>query len=105
MKTKRARKTEFWHKHVIRCQTGKLGRSEYCRKQGLNPSQFTYWTRKMSAKPIPAAFVEIGQDKVVPTTPMTVQIVLPGGAAIRLTSEFDTETLKKIIQAVREAIC
>jgi hypothetical protein len=106
MKTRRSRKTEFWQKHVARWQAGRLRQAEYCRKHGLTQSQFAYWTRKVGVlKPSSTTFVEIGQDKVQPTGPMTIQIALPGGVAIKLTSEFDTETLKKVIQAVREVLC
>ncbi len=105
MKTTRAVKARYWQRHVARWQTSHLSRTKYCRKHGLKPYQFTYWTHKEASKSTPASFIEIDQDKVRQAGPITIQITMPGGVVVRLTSECDTETLKSVFRAVREVLC
>lgn len=107
MKIKR-RKTHtatFWQKHVREWRQGGLKQAAYCRKQGFRQSQFGYWVRKTDSPAVqPEQFVEVNRKAVSPFPAFTIELEIPGGIRLRL-DKADPETLKSVLQAVREVLC
>ena len=105
IKHRKTRPAAFWQKHVREWRQSGLKQTAYCREQGFRQSQFGYWIRKSGNQTVqPEQFVEVSRESSLPVRGFTFELEIPGGIRLRL-DKADPETLKSVLQAVREAVC
>lgn len=103
---------------IERQRAGGLSVQAFCRREGLATSTFFNWVRRFraeegSANATPGqhdapAFVELTAETASrPTTPALpadesppLEVVLPGGLAVRVRERFDPGTLRALIEAL-----
>ena len=109
--TERAR---YWSGMVAAWSRSGLSQAEFCRRQGINGGTFVWWKRQLQQVPGDVAnvpkrrgrppkaastrFVEVRLPGM-PLSP-TYEVVLARGRSIRVPSQFDPETLSRLIAAV-----
>lgn len=120
--TDRAR---YW-RALVREQAGSgLTQAVFCRQRQVNAGTFAWWKRRLradavagaadsaeagrtrsvrsrrrTARPKPLRFMEV---EWVGTEPKRYEIVLSGGRVLRVPTEFDSECVMRLIQAVESA--
>ena len=105
IKRRKTHPTAFWHDHVREWQQSGQKQAAYCWEHGFQQSQFGYWVRKTGSPAVqPEQFVEVSREAVLPARVFAFELEIPGGIRLRL-DKADPETLKSVLQAVREAVC
>ena len=103
-------KQRFWSGHVAAWRRSGQRRREYCVAQGLREGTFNWWVaqlqRTASAPPVHFLPVEVVEPEPV-AAPVTGRaglsgVVLhgPGGWAVELVQGFDTDTLRRALDAL-----
>lgn len=111
----RAREAE-WAKRVERWRDSGLSAREFAGKVGVNERTLQYWawrlgkrSEKSSSTRSPSRassergeiqFVEVSSPPVAPSALSGFEIVLAGGATIRVAPQFDADALRRVIAAV-----
>ena len=103
LKEMRLEKRRFWKVHIGAWERSGFPQNEYCRRNKLRTSQFTYWKTKFNREPsAPVSFVP------VPTSPPHQAIVLPdssdsglsvvlGTIQIKIANDFNPVSLVKVL--------
>jgi transposase-like protein len=103
---------EVWEPRVRRLRESDLTVAEFAAELGVKPSTLTYWkwrlgkeargTESKVAKARRAPkFVEVKADDVTPTVVRErIEIVVEGGAVIRVPEGFRPETLRQVMAAL-----
>lgn len=99
-------KRRFWKVHIQAWQRSGFSQNEYCRRNNLKTSQFTYWKTKFKQEdPTPVSFVPVP----VSPTPMETDSsesgdsgvsVLLGATKIKIENNFNPSCLVKIVSAL-----
>lgn len=105
--TERAR---YWQRWLSRWEVSGLTQTEFCRRHGLKPANFTWWKGKLASKvgstrwrrrsASSAKFVEVGLPA---QRACGYEVVLLGGRVVRLPDAFDAQTVSRLIVAVESA--
>jgi transposase-like protein len=74
----------------------------FARREGLSAERLYRWRARLTKTR--ATFVEIRPDVVVSATGGVLEVVLAGGRAVRVPSDFDEVALRRLI-AVLEGAC
>jgi hypothetical protein len=118
----------YWQGLVAAWERSGLSQAEFCRRRGIKAVTFAWWKRRLNGttdragqhRPrgstagdpgAPATFVEVGlpsrlfaggvtaaPSSAAPAT--DYEIVLPGGALIRLPRNFDPDQVRQLLRAV-----
>ena len=116
-----------WAKRVERWRDSGLTAREFGAETGLNPSTLLYWSSRLntssrckggveaqgtarrsksnerrSAAPQPR-FVEVSPVAAASSSPAKLEVVLRGGAVVRVPVDFDDTTLSRVV-SVLEAV-
>jgi hypothetical protein len=69
----------------------------FAAREGLDPQRLYLWRRKLAGKALVAGpkFVELRSRGVE-----RIEVVLGGGATIRIPESFETETLRRVIEVL-----
>jgi len=101
--TERAR---YWSEMLRAWQRSGLSQAEFCRQRGVNAGTFVWWKRQLQKRAgdapkrrgRPRQFVEV-RLAGTPSASM-YEVVLPRGRSIRVSPQFDPETLSRLIPVV-----
>ena len=84
---------------------------EFGEKRGIPPSTLSWWRQvfrrageeEVNGAPAENAvvFTEVPQPANVPRTPSVLEIVLHSGHVVRVPAGADTDTLRRVLQALR----
>ena len=103
-----------WHGHLSAWKASGLSQSEYCRRQGLKPADFSWWKYELArraAQPNPA------QPKFIPITAIRIEasaspggdagvsfeIVLRNGRIVRTGADFDASALARLLSLAEQS--
>ena len=81
-----------------------LERNDFARREGIPPSKLAWWVgrlRTLGSQEEVAAVPSLGfVELVAPTTGVGVELVLRGGAVLRVPVGFDDTTLARVLRVV-----
>jgi hypothetical protein len=101
-----AAKEQFWRQVMARRQHSDLSTRAFCAREGLSEPSFYVWRRELvrrdrgavqatATKASATAFVPV---QVVAELPAAIEIVVPGGVAVRVRPGFDRQTLGQVVE-------
>jgi transposase len=95
-----------WAQRLARFDSSGLSVLDFCRAEAIAAQSFYYWKRKLAAPAdAPARAVpDFLPVRLVSASP-TVEIVLPGGATLRLSPGCDLAFVRSLIDALAGAPC
>jgi hypothetical protein len=111
-KAEREERKRQWTERVSKWQDSGLSQVAFCRKYGLNGNTFNYWKlRVLKQRPgarrlrrtlepksgESAGKVEFTPVRVIDAPACTYEVCLRGGRSIRITSNFDEASLRRLI--------
>ncbi|HVO22081.1 MAG TPA: hypothetical protein VMW56_00470 [Candidatus Margulisiibacteriota bacterium] len=101
---------------LARWQCSGLTLRAYGQQRGIPLSTLTWWRQvfrragepvNLASESAPASnavvFTEVPRPATVPTTPPVLEVVLRTGHVLRVPAGADTETLQRVLQALRTA--
>jgi hypothetical protein len=96
---------------LARWQRSGLTLREFGEKRGIPLSTLTWWRRVFrrageedgngAAAENAVVFTEVPKPTNVPRTPAVLEIVLPSGHLVRVPAGADSDTLRRVLQALR----
>ena len=105
-------KAEDWRARLARLETSGLTVAEFSLRERVDARQLRWWKWRLSqgaaAAARPAAIpsfapVVIEARAVGSASGCPIEIVLPGGQAVRVGAGFDAETLRRVLAVMGEA--
>ena len=87
-----------WAERLQRFNESGLSALDFCRAEGFAPQSFYYWKRKLAdpaASPPVPDFLPV---RLAPAAP--VELILPGGATLRLAPGCDLAFVRSLVQAL-----
>lgn len=97
-KSREANRQE-WEQRLARFDQSGLSVLDFCRQEGIVSQSFYHWRRKLAGNEAPASdapqFLPI---RLAPSAP--VEIVLPNGAALRLSPGCDLAFVRSLVLAL-----
>lgn len=107
-----AGRAAYWRKAIGRQQASGRSIGAFCASEGVHPSSFFAWRRKLSLRGAPApsadgpatapsAFIELAVPEW--TNGSGVFLELAAGWRLGLARDFDAEVLKRLLPILREA--
>jgi len=101
----RAEARLLWHQRLERFASSGLSVAAFCRSEHLGIQSFYYWRRRLSAPPpCPAESPRLLPVHLLPAGP-PVEIVLPGGAILRLQPGCDLAFVRSLLDALGSRSC
>jgi len=94
MKNKVSHQAEAMRFHIESCKGSTQTVKAYCREQGLAPSKFYYWQKRLQTTDVYAGFTQI-PSPAADTTTVTMQF--PNGIHISFTGRVSTAVLKELV--------
>jgi hypothetical protein len=103
------RKEHQWRRLIQQWQDRGLAVADFCARHGLSQPTFYAWRRKLKQRPDPQRadsrplFLPVRlapEHEPAPGGP--VEVVLPGGLAVRVRPGFDAPTLRRVVDALEE---
>ena len=99
------------HRVLVRWQHSGLTLREFGEKRGIPPSTLSWWRQvfrrageekgNSAAAENAVVFTEVPKPAKVPGTPAVLEIVLNSGHLVRVPAGADTDTLRRVLQALR----
>jgi hypothetical protein len=96
---------------LVRWQRSGLTLREFGEKRGIPPSTLSWWRRVFrdagdekgngAAAETPVVFTEVRPPANVMMTPAVLEIVLPSGHLVRVAAGADSDTLRRVLEALR----
>ena len=119
---------EHWADLVMECRASGLSQKEFCRRRGISDRALNNWLykspyRERVARILAARSREIPNTETprfVPVAVLTddrptkapkagmaaaIEVVLPGGPRIIVTTGFDAETFRRVVEALEDRQC
>lgn len=107
---------EVWAQRVRRLEESELTTAEFAAELGINPRTLTYWKWRLGKEqrselpPPPSAtrspaFVEVKPEQG-PTivAPSPIEIVLDAQVVVRVTRDFDSEVLRRVVATLAKGV-
>ena len=98
---------QLWSDRLARYSASDLSVAAFCAAEGISPNSLFYWKRRLGAGQAgPAA--PRAEPRFVPVrihAPAAVEIVLPGGAVLRLAPGCDLSFVRSLLDALAGASC
>jgi len=95
-----------WANHIESWSGSGLSQVEYCRKNNLKSSRFTYWKKALAKINNKPTFIEVPTMKIptrkAPAKSEPIKLMLDSGMYIEITDGFNQETLRSIIRTLRD---
>jgi transposase len=104
---------DLWRQRLLRFERSGLSAVAFCAKEGVSAPSFYAWRRRLRHQPAehaarkdqpPADVARLVPVRILPTT-APVELVLPGGAVLRLTSGCDLDFVRLLIASLGERPC
>jgi hypothetical protein len=97
---------KFWKTHIKTWKNSGLSQAEYCRRNDLKKTRFTYWKLKFDKQYLPQAFVEVSQatvKKAIESKAINpLMIHCSSGFTVEVPQSFSSESLKQILTVLKE---
>ena len=105
---KKTSRAAYWQKHIFQWSESGLTQAEYCRRNKLSVAAFNWWKRNLRKKSkaqknssASMQFVEVhGVSPAQVGRSENYEILLSRGRAIKVSRNFDSDVLKRLIAAV-----
>jgi transposase-like protein len=72
----------------------------FCQQHGANEHSFYQWRKRLAAQ-VPVKFALVDTDRTVPAR-TELELILRGGARLRIASGFDAATLRAVLRVLRD---
>lgn len=87
------------------CDRSGLSQTAFARRRGIAPGTLGWWRHRLRGRGAPgdrpARFVEVvAVPSVPPIAPGRFELVLPGGAIVRVPASFDGAALRRVLAAL-----
>jgi hypothetical protein len=92
---------QLWAERLARFPDSGLSVAAFCSAEGVSTNSFFYWKRRLRTAAAPARLLPVR----VPTSPTPVEVVLPGGAVLRLAPGCDLDLLRGVIATLAGGPC
>jgi hypothetical protein len=92
---------QLWAERLARFPDSALSVAAFCSAEGVSTYSFFYWKRRLQTAAAPARLLPVR----VPTPPVPVEVVLPGGTVLRLTPGCDLDFLRGLIATLPGGPC
>ena len=99
------------HRVLVRWQRSGLTLREFGEKRGIAPSTLSWWRQvfrrageeevNRAAAENAVVFTEVPKPAKVPGAPAVLEIILNSGHLVRVPAGADTDTLRRVLQALR----
>ena len=97
-------KEPFWRRELAGWHRSGLSQVEYQRKHGLTKNAFTYWKRKLQGCRARATFVAVPRQLVraaaQPGGSAGIRLRVAGGYVVEVASEFEAESLERLLRVL-----
>ena len=77
------RSRQEWFSLIERCESSEITVKEFCKTQGINPSNYYYWMKRFRTKEPDFAPLEI-TSKALVSGSSVYELVYPNGVMLRL---------------------
>ena len=96
-------RARFWRSHIDQWSVSELTQTEYCRKNDLSRTRFTYWKVKFKTQNLPVEFVQIQQ----PMHHAHAELKLNIGREfqIEIPDGFSQAALEQVLMALKVVSC
>jgi transposase len=94
----------LWAQRLSRFAAAEQSAAAFCAAEGVSPNSFFYWKRRLAGPAVaPDAGPRFLPVRVAPPSP--VEVVLPGGAVLRLSPGCDLAFVRSLVGALAGAPC
>jgi uncharacterized protein (UPF0335 family) len=97
-------KKYYWEEHIKKWKQSNLTQTEYCKKNKLVPDHFSRWKNKILKANQFHQFIEIPRISNETKLTQPIEIIISDIFRINVTTGFDCELLKNIIQILKEIL-
>jgi hypothetical protein len=98
---------QLWAHRLARFASSGLSVSAFCSAEGVSANSFFYWKRQFQAVASPASTA--AAPRLLPvhvqTSAAAVEVVLPGGAVLRLTPGCDLDFVRSLLATLGALPC
>ena len=94
-----------WAERMARFPASGLSVAAFCAAEGISTNAFFYWKRQFATAPPPASEVPPRLLPVRLQPAAAVELVLPGGAVLRLLPGCDLAFVRSLLEALAGAPC
>jgi len=95
---------QSWAERLARFESSGLSVIDFCRQEGIASQSLYHWKRKFADPPVsPPAAPQFLPIRLQPTAP--VELVLPGGAVLRLQPGCDLAFVRSLLEALTVRPC
>jgi transposase len=109
----RAGARQLWVERLARFATSGLRPAEFCAAEGVSLPSFYSWRRRLDADGRPPAAEQNGDTQPgprllpvrLPTAAAAVELVLPGGAVLRVPPGSDLAFVRSLVEALGDGSC
>ena len=101
-------KEKQWKNKFQEWNKSGLTRIQFCREHQIPVSTFDYWRQRLRKKPENPGIQEQGLVKLTvspqPAIPITYSVIFSNGTKLQIPENYSTESLKRLIQDLQEAL-
>ena len=87
-----------WAERLTRFESSGQSVLDFCRAEAVSGQSFYYWKRKIADPASPPAVPDFLPVRISPASP--VELVLPGGATLRLSPGCDLSFVRSLVEAL-----
>ena len=95
------KKVKKWAELVRQQQQSGLSVTSFCRQHGFSDQTFYNWRKRLAGSE-PVRFALVAADATVTAEQLPIELFLVSGDRLRIASGTDAETLRTVLNALRE---
>jgi len=102
---------QLWTERLARYSASTLSVAAFCAAEGVSPNSLFYWKRRLGTDPTGAVAPVLSDGAArfvpvrIPAPGAAVEIVLPGGAVLRLSPGCDLSFVRSLLDTLAGASC
>src|SRR6266480_7844501 len=93
---------EFWRQLIAQQQQSRVSVRAFCQQHRTSEYSFYQW-RKRLVQQLPVKFALVETIRNAPAAVAGVQVILASGERLRITPGIDSDTLRMVVNVLREA--
>lgn len=90
-------RAQVWAERLDRCQASSLTVKAFCQAENVSVPSFYQWKKKLTQAEAAPAFVPVN---LISPLSDDLELVLPGGATLKLSTQLDDAAMRKVLSAV-----